>query len=149
MTLNDLLRTRGIDPATVMVMRHRPSEPELNKVLPWLAAEQPDVFNAYQQTQTERVEKAMLATSYVAAFIGRESAKAIFVGLYRIGATTPLTREQFWAKPANSELRKFGMRGYGPLVRPRADRLLCPLEGQAGRRVATTRAVMVAEGSQE
>jgi hypothetical protein len=112
MTLNDLLRTRGIDPATVMVMRHRPSEPELNKVLPWLAAEQPDVFNAYQQTQTERVEKAMLATSYVAAFIGRESAKAIFVGLYRIGATTPLTREQFWAKPANSELRKFGMRGF-------------------------------------
>ncbi len=34
MTLNDLLRGKNIDPEQVLVMRHRPSEPELNKVLP-------------------------------------------------------------------------------------------------------------------
>jgi hypothetical protein len=73
MNLNDLLRGRGIDPEQVLVFRHRPSEPELNKVLPWLAAEKPDVFNAYQQTQTEKLEKAMLGAAYVASFIGREA----------------------------------------------------------------------------
>ena len=57
--LNHLLATQAIDPEKVLVMRHRPFEAELQKVLPWLAAERPDVFNAYQQTQGERVENAM------------------------------------------------------------------------------------------
>jgi hypothetical protein len=70
MTLNDLLLSKGIDPQTVLVFRHRPHEPQLNKVLPWLAAEQPEVFNAYQQTQGGRVEKAVSGASYVASFIG-------------------------------------------------------------------------------
>jgi hypothetical protein len=39
MTLNDLLRGNDIDSKRVFVLRHRPSEPELRKVLPWLAAE--------------------------------------------------------------------------------------------------------------
>ncbi len=46
MTLNDLLRRQDIDPEAVIVMRHRPHEGELNRVLPWLAAERPEVFNA-------------------------------------------------------------------------------------------------------
>jgi hypothetical protein len=39
MNLTDLLRSENFDPKQVFVLRHRPSEPELNKVLPWLAAE--------------------------------------------------------------------------------------------------------------
>jgi hypothetical protein len=53
MNLKDLLLGKNIDPQSVLVLRHRPLEPELNKVLPWLAAERLDVFNAYQQTQTK------------------------------------------------------------------------------------------------
>ena len=41
MDLNDLLKGKEIDPKKVLVLRHRPHEPELNKVLPWLAAEKP------------------------------------------------------------------------------------------------------------
>ena len=114
MTLQDLLRAQGIAPETVLVMRHRPQESALFKVLPWLAAEHPDVFNAYQQTQGERVEAALQTAKYVASFIGRESGKALFVGLFGIGGTKPLTQEQFWRVPANLELRKHGMRGFSP-----------------------------------
>ncbi len=46
--LNNLLTAEGIDPAQVLVMRHRPMEPQLN-VSCSLASEKPDVFNAYQQ----------------------------------------------------------------------------------------------------
>ena len=60
MELNDLLIAQSIDPKEVLVLRHRPSEPELRKVLPWLAAEKPDFYNAYQQTQGPKVEKAMM-----------------------------------------------------------------------------------------
>jgi hypothetical protein len=70
MDLNDLLNGKGINPESVLVFRHRPAEPRLCKALPWLAAEKPDVFNAYQQTQGEKVEKAMTSASYVASFIG-------------------------------------------------------------------------------
>jgi hypothetical protein len=58
MNFNALLDQEKIEQRNVLVMRHRPHEPQLRKVLPWLAAEKPDVFNAYQQTQGEKVEKA-------------------------------------------------------------------------------------------
>jgi hypothetical protein len=115
MNLNDLLKSKDIDPRKVLVLRHRPNEPELNKVLPWLAAEEPDVFNAYQQTQGQRVERAMQAmtgTGYVASFLGREPGKALFVGLYSIGTSKPLSREEFWRVPAYAKLKAFGMRGF-------------------------------------
>ncbi len=60
MNFSSLLSANGIDQRDVLVLRHRPFEPELRKVLPWLAAEKPEVFNAYQQTQGEKLEKAML-----------------------------------------------------------------------------------------
>jgi len=110
--LNDLLKSRKIDPERVLVMRHRPTEPELRKVLPWLAAEKAEVFNAYQQSQGEKVEKAMLGAKYVASFIGHEPGKALFVGVYSIGGTTPLTPEEFWSVPENAKLREFGLKGF-------------------------------------
>lgn len=115
MNLNDLLENRGMDPRHVIVLRHRPSEPGLNKVLPWLAAEKPDVFNAYQQTQGEKLEKSMLGLSglgYVASFIAYGPGKALFVGLYMIGKTKPLTPAQYWRIPAYKEMKSFGMRGF-------------------------------------
>ncbi len=115
MNLNDLFLGKGIDTRQVLVFRHRPHEPELNKVLPWLAAEKPDVFNAYQQTQGEKLEKVMSTmkgAGYVASFIGHEPGKALFVGLYSIGESKPLTREEFWKIPAYIELKTFGMKGF-------------------------------------
>jgi hypothetical protein len=91
---------------------HRPSAPELHKALPWLAAEKPQVFNAYQQTQGERVERAMARAKYVASFIGREAGKALFIGLYAVGASKSITREQYWRIPAYIEMKALGMTGW-------------------------------------
>lgn len=112
MLLNDLLRINDIDPKTVLVLRHRPFEPQLNKVLPWLAVERPDLFNAYQQAHGEKVEKAMQRAKYVASFIGHEPRKALFVGLYAVNSTQPMTRKQYWDKKANRELKSYGMKGF-------------------------------------
>jgi len=112
MNLNDLLAGSGIEAEQVLVLRHGPHEPGLNKVLPWLAAEKPDVFNAYQQTQGEKLEKTMKGAGYVASFIGHEPGKALFVGLYAIGASKPLTPEQFWRVPAYVEMKALVMKGF-------------------------------------
>ena len=115
MNLNDLLQGHAIRPEQVLVLRHRPHEPELNKVLPWLAAERPDVFNAYQQTQGEKLQgvmQRMEGTGYVASFIGHEPGRALFIGLYSIESSRVMTREEFWQVPAYTEMRAFGMRGF-------------------------------------
>lgn len=108
MKFQDLLQGKGIDLEQVLVFRHRPQEPELRKVLPWLAAERPDVFNAYQQSQKERAEKAITRSKYVASFIGQEAGSALFVGLYAVNGWRSITREQYWEIPANDELRRLG-----------------------------------------
>jgi hypothetical protein len=118
MDLNDLLAKEDIDPRQVIVLRHRPREPELRKVLPWLAAEKPDVFNAYQQAQYERLEKSMLRAKYIASFIGSEAGNALFIGIYSIGESKPLNHSQYWNVPANSELKVFGMEGFSGKDRP-------------------------------
>jgi hypothetical protein len=58
-------------------LRHRPSEPDFNKVLPLLAADKPDLFNAYQQTQGEQLERAMTTAKYLASFIAHGVGKAV------------------------------------------------------------------------
>jgi len=112
MSLNDLLKRDGVDPERVLVLRHCPQEPGLNKKLPWLAAEKPDVFNAYQQTQNKPLEKAMAALvdkGHVASFLGREPGSALFVGLYAIVGAKPLTGRQCLKLPAYAEMNRLRM----------------------------------------
>src|SRR5262245_22044895 len=112
MQLNELLRAQDIDPAAVLVLRHRPHEPDLRRVLPWFAAERPDVFNAYQQTQGPKLEQAMqglVGSGYVASFIGHAAGEAVFVGLYAIRGSHALTFEQYWQIPAYVEMKTYGM----------------------------------------
>lgn len=115
MNLNDLLQNKGVDPHHVVVLRHRPHEPELNEVLPWLAAEKPAVFNAYQQTQGARLEKVMasiVGSGHVASFIGHEPGRAVFVGIYSVETTKSITPEEYWEIPAYIEMKAFGMKGF-------------------------------------
>lgn len=112
MQLNSLLIEAGIEPNEVLVLRHRPKEPQLRKVLPWLVVERPDLYDFYQRTQSPKVERAMMKADYVASFIGLEAGKALFIALYRKLGSNPLTHKQFWEIPEYSELRAHGMRGF-------------------------------------
>jgi GIY-YIG catalytic domain len=101
---NDLLDSEGIDRKTVLVLRHRPTEPKLRRQLPWLAAEHPDMFNAYQQTQGPKLESAFKKARYVASFIAYESNKALFIGLYKRGDWRTLQPKDFKTVPGKEEL---------------------------------------------
>jgi hypothetical protein len=112
MNLNDLLHNKGFDLEKVLVLRHKPPESDLAQRLPWLAAERPTLFNAYQQTQGRNLEKAMAimaGSGHIASFIGHESGKAVFIGLYSIDQAQPLTREQYMNKPEYIELKNYGL----------------------------------------
>jgi hypothetical protein len=91
---NDLLAKHHINPRDVLVLRHKPTEPSLRRALHRLAAYQPEVFNAYQQTQSEKVEKRMKKATYVASFIGHQPRSALFVGLYKRHGQELMTPDQ-------------------------------------------------------
>jgi hypothetical protein len=112
MNLNNLLIENQIDPQHVLVLRHRPFEPDLRKVFPLIAADRPDLFNAYQQTHGERVEKVMLGVQYVLSMLGMEPGRAVFVGLYKVGKTKPLSYAQYWRISQHIELKRLGMKGF-------------------------------------
>ncbi|MCW3005272.1 MAG: nuclease family protein [Conexibacter sp.] len=114
MDLNDLFGKHCIDSAGVLVLRHVPQEPKLRRTLPWLAAERPELFNAYQQSQFPKLEKAFTGAKHVASFIGVDVGTAVFVGLYGVKGWRVLGSGGFWEIGANKELQQsFGMRGLG------------------------------------
>jgi hypothetical protein len=106
-------------------MRHSPAEPALKRVLPWLAAEQHDVYNAYQQTQGPSGEKQMLRAKWLASFIGHQPGKALYIGLYRVMGYRTLTYDEYWRVPAYQEMRQWGITG---LTRSRGSCLWFDLE---------------------
>jgi len=111
MDFKDLLTKQGFDPDKVMVLRHSPIEPALRKVLPWFAAEKPQVFNAYQREQNPAAEKALMKAEIAASFIAQDDEKALFVGLYHRKGWRPITNKQYWAIPENAEMKPFGLGG--------------------------------------
>lgn len=115
LTLNDLLDKKGIATEQVLVLRHTPTERMMRRKLPYLAAEKPELFNAYQQTQGATVEAKMKRAKYVASFIGPKGHSAIFVGLYEVGRYEALNEEQFWQVSALAEMKRmYGLEGFRP-----------------------------------
>jgi len=112
MQLNMLLREQALDPAEVVVLRHRPYEPALNRVFPWLVSERRDLFDTFQKTHGPRVESALKRARHLISCIRYGPGKALFVGHYHIGGATPLTLEEYWADPAHQELRAYGQIGF-------------------------------------
>jgi hypothetical protein len=112
--LNCLLERADIDPAAALVVRHAPVEKALKRVLPWLVAERPDLWLAYQRIQWASLEKAMTRAKYIASFVGEEPATATFAGLYRIGNWHELNYAGYNAFPGKAELAALGMAGRSP-----------------------------------
>ncbi|KAA0678203.1 GIY-YIG nuclease family protein [Azospirillum brasilense] len=111
MNLTYLLTAEAIDPEQTIVLRHRPKEPALAKVLPWLAEERPDLFEVFQSAQGQQLEKAMSKARYIASFVAHGPGRALFVGMYELTGSTSIPMQTFWDWPGNAELRAFGMQG--------------------------------------
>jgi hypothetical protein len=60
---------------------------------------------------TEHADTAFAVLSR--SFIGHEPSKAVFIGLYEVGASRPLTYDQYWRIPEFVEMKNaFGMQGF-------------------------------------
>lgn len=106
-----LLEPVGLDPASTLIVRHVPVEPQLKKILPWLVEERPDLWLAYQRIQWKGLEKAMTKASHVVSCIGLDTRQATLAGVYAIGEWETLDLQGYRSFAGNSELEAFGMTG--------------------------------------
>lgn len=111
LTFNEALISSGVDLNSVVVFRHRPYEPALNRIFEWIAAERPDLYNCYQSTHSSRIEAALVRAKYIASFIRYGGGSAIFVGLHEIRSYRSITKAECIGRPAHQELMSLGMVG--------------------------------------
>lgn len=111
LTLNKLLEESGIALGDVLVFRHRPWEPALNKVFDWIVAERPELFDCYQSTHGQRTEAALARADYVASFIRYRPGQALFVGLYKVHGQRSLPVDECVARALHRELMIHGLTG--------------------------------------
>lgn len=112
LTFNAILKQDGFDLSKVLVFRHRPWEPALNKVFDWIVTERRDLFECYQSTHAANTESALKRADYVASFIRYKPRKALFVGLYARVGERFLSVDAYQARPLHRELMSFGMGGH-------------------------------------
>src|SRR5690606_7369555 len=55
---------------------------------------------------------------HVVSLIGHEPKKALFIGLYSVDASRPMSYDEYWAVPEYQEMRKFGLQGFVEGTRP-------------------------------
>lgn len=131
MNINLVFEEHQIDRSRLLMLRHTPTQRRLKAELPFLAESQPNVFNAYQQTQSSiRNENLMAQANHVASFIGDVGNKAIFVGLYKKESQRIISQEEYWTMPVHQSLRHYGLEQAAPDTRPNAllfDLQLLPL----------------------
>lgn len=82
LTLNDLLAKGGIDPTKTNVARHKAKERALRRALPWIAAEHPKAFAAFQSVQGTQKERMLASRRYLASFVALETEETVLAGIY-------------------------------------------------------------------
>jgi len=109
MELQELLKPANLDLNKTLVLRHVPMEPNIRRILPWLVAERPALFNAYQQIQNPKVENQMRKAEHLVSFFGHESSRAVYLGLYRIRGAKSVSSTVLNKMTAQKELVRLGM----------------------------------------
>lgn len=104
-----LLEDHQVDSRLVLVLRHTPQQRRLREMLPSLAANAPEAFNAYQQTQPEHVEKRMAKAAYIASFVGHKPGLALFIGVYERHGEQVRAPEDIRSETGVQILERYGL----------------------------------------
>lgn len=112
LTLDLLLAASDIDSRDVLVFRHRPYEPVLNRVFDRIVSERPDLFDCYQGTHGARTEVALSRAKYLASFIRYRPGLALFVGFYEVAGFRSVPVAECLERPLHRELMALGMSGF-------------------------------------
>ena len=111
MRFNQLLRDAGLGVTEVAVLFHTPREPALRRALPWWAAQDARLLNAYQNNHKSREEATLRSRRWAASFVAVEGTDMVFAGLFEIRGAERWSPERFMADPATREVAETAREG--------------------------------------
>lgn len=111
MRFGTLLRDSGLGLAEVAILFHTPREPALRRALPWWAAQDSRLFNAYQNNHKPREEATLRNRRWAASFVAVEDADMVFAGLFEIRGAERWRPERFMADPATRAIAEAAREG--------------------------------------
>ncbi len=112
---NTLLEAEGIDSRDVSVILHTTNLQPLRRMLPWIVAERPDLFDAYQSVHSRTAEMALRKRPLAASFVSMPGKKLVFVGLFRVASVEELPTTEIYRDPRFEEMAtQFGATDSAP-----------------------------------
>lgn len=108
-TLNDLLRLSGVDAGDTAVLFHVSDNPHLHAALGRLAADEPILFDAFQNQHGPNTEALLRKRRVVASFVPGTARDFVFAGLFAIRGSSYRSMAELDADPCHTALReRFG-----------------------------------------
>jgi len=115
LTLTNILTLTGRDPRDISVILHRATQPRLREMLPWMVANRPDLFDAYQSVHSDRASATLTSRRFAASFVPLGDDQLVFAGMYEITAHSVMPTPEIYADPRFHELEvDFGATDTGP-----------------------------------
>jgi hypothetical protein len=104
LTFNDLLSLNGVSPADVTLILHMTTQQPLRDMLPHLAANRRDLFDAYQAVHSDLATGTLRNRPLMASFLPMEGSRLLFEGLYLIAKADLLPTAEIYINAAYTEL---------------------------------------------
>lgn len=100
---NAVLEAEGISPKDVSMILHTTSLQKLRRMLPYLAGERPDLFEAYNSVHSPQATATLINRPLAATFVHTGDRKLLFVGLGEVNSEE-CSVEEIYADPRFDEL---------------------------------------------
>lgn len=102
--LSGLFRWAGLTLTDIAVMFHVSDKPALHRALPVLAAEEPALFDAFQNQHGPNVEATLLKRPILASFVPLQSGEHAFAGMFAVWGARFATWADLAADPRRQVL---------------------------------------------
>lgn len=106
MELRDILLAAGLTLSDVAVLLHVSDKPRLRRALPYLADEEPKLFDAVQNQHGPNVEATLKTRRFVASFVNIRSDEYAFAGIFAVTGSRFHTMAELDADPNHQVLQQ-------------------------------------------
>ena len=104
LAFNDLCELNDVEIKYVSLMMHNTTAEPLRSMLPWIAAERRDAFEAYIRVHSIQATAALKNRPLVAIFLPFQSGRSLFEGLYQVAGVEALPARDIYSDPAYREI---------------------------------------------
>jgi hypothetical protein len=106
MRLSQVMRAEGLEPERSTLILHRPKPPGLRRLLPWIAAEQPEVFDAYQSVHSRPAQATLRGRPVTLSFVTVGEGRLAFAGAFAVAIAGERPLWEIYADPRFEMLRR-------------------------------------------